>query len=172
MVVIGVDGSTSCSGYGVFKDGVLVDYGAIKPKGKEWDERLVQEWREFCNVIEQYRPDVLYYEQPPLKDGKITLLKLGAVQGMILGLCAQYDIKIQFLSPSDWRRELGLFDGTRQGMCRDELKRKSVEKANEVFGLDLAWVAPKSKKNADDIADAILIAYSQIKPRYFGKSKR
>lgn len=172
MVVIGVDGSTSCSGYSVFRDGTLANYGAIKPKGKEWDERLIQEWHGFCEVIERQHPDVLYYEQPPLKDGKITLLKLGAVQGMILGLCAQYNIKIQFLSPSDWRKELGLFDGTRQGMCRDELKRKSIEKANEIFGLNLVWTAPKSKKNDDDIADAILIAYSQIKPRYFGKTKR
>lgn len=172
MVVIGVDGSTSCSGYSVFRDGTLVDYGAIKPKGKEWDKRLMQEWQEFCAVVEQYHPDVLYYEQPPLKDGKITLLKLGTVQGMILGLCAQYNIKIQFLSPSDWRKELGLFDGTRQGMCRDELKRKSIKKANEIFGLNLVWTAPKFKKNDDDIADAILIAYSQIKPRYFGETKR
>lgn len=172
MVVIGVDGSTSCSGYSVFRDGALVAYGAIKPKGKEWDERLMQEWQEFCAVVEQYHPDVLYYEQPPLKDGKITLLKLGAVQGMILGLCAQYNIKIQFLSPSDWRREVGFYDGTREGTKRDELKKKSIEKANQLFGLDLVWKSPNSKFNNDDVSDAILIAYSQIKPRYFGKTKR
>lgn len=171
MVVLGVDGSTSCSGYSIFQDGKLVSYGAIKPKGHEWDNRLMQEWGQFCNIVEQYKPEILYYEQPPLKDGKITLLKLGAVQGLILALCAQYNIQVKFLSPADWRREVGLYDGTREGTKRDELKKKSIEKANQLFGLDLAWVAPKSSKNEDDVADAIMIAYSQVKPRYFGKLK-
>nr|DAZ25513.1 MAG TPA: RuvC [Caudoviricetes sp.] len=131
----------------------------------------MQEWGQFCNIVEQYKPEILYYEQPPLKDGKITLLKLGAVQGLILALCAQYNIQVKFLSPADWRREVGLYDGTREGTKRDELKKKSIEKANQLFGLDLAWIAPKSSKNEDDVADAIMIAYSQVKPRYFGKSK-
>lgn len=171
MVVLGVDGSTSCSGYSIFQDGKLVSYGAIKLKGHEWDNRLMQEWGQFCNIVEQYKPEILYYEQPPLKDGKITLLKLGAVQGLILALCAQYNIQVKFLSPADWRREVGLYDGTREGTKRDELKKKSIEKANQLFGLDLAWIAPKSSKNEDDVADAIMIAYSQVKPRYFGKLK-
>ena len=42
------------------------------------------------------------------------------------------------------------------------LKQKAVQTVNEEFGLNLKWVSPKSKLNEDDIAEAILIAYSQI----------
>ena len=34
--------------------------------------------------------------------------------------------------------------------------------ANEIFGLELKWYGPKSKKSEDDEAEALLIAYSQI----------
>ena len=45
----------------------------------------------------------------------------------------------------------------------------SIEKANKLFGLDLLWVSPKSTRNQDDVADAILVAYSQIKKKHIGK---
>ena len=48
-------------------------------------------------------------------------------------------------------------------MTKDALKKAAVDKANNLFNLQLSWVKPKSKKNDDDIAEAILIAYSQIK---------
>ena len=47
-------------------------------------------------------------------------------------------------------------------MKRVVQKEKAVKKANELFGLDLVWVSENSSKNQDDIAEAILIAYSQI----------
>lgn len=171
MIVMGVDGSTSCSGWSIFNDDKLIDYGAIKPKSKEWSKRLYQEWQYFCEIMEKYKPEKVYYEQPPLKDGKITLLKLGAVQGLIIALCAQYDVEIEFLSPAEWRKSVGLFDGTHEGTKRDELKKKSIEKANGLFGLNLVWKAPGSKFNDDDVADSILVAYSKVKPRFFGKPK-
>ena len=69
---------------------------------------------------------------------------------------------IQFVLPQKWRSDIGIFDGTREGTKRDVLKKKSVEKANELFGLDLNWVSPSSSKNDDDISDAILLGWSQI----------
>src|SRR5699024_1558261 len=99
------------------------------------------------------------------------ILKLGSVQGMALCLASQYDIDIHFLLPSEWRSGLGLYDGTRQGTHREVLKKKAVETANKLFNLELLWVKEKSKKNEDDEAEALLKAYSQIKPKKFGKPK-
>ena len=39
----------------------------------------------------------------------------------------------------------------------------------ELFGLNLAWKSACSIKNDDDIADAVLIAYSQIKVKHIGR---
>ena len=43
---------------------------------------------------------------------------------------------------------------------RESLKKRAVEYANGKFGLDLKYVSKNSKKNDDDIAEAILIGYS------------
>ena len=123
-------------------------------------------WNMFKKLFEQYRPQKIYMEDVPMKDGKSTIMKLGAVQGMAICLAAQYNVDIQFLLPSEWRSELGLFDGTRQGTHREVLKKKAVETANKLFGLNLLWVKEKSKQNEDDESEALLIAYSQIKPKH------
>ena len=173
MVVLGIDGSTSSSGWAILEsEGCKrIDSGRIQPKGENWRDRIEQEWIEFSQILEKYHPQKIYAEDVPLKDGKPTILKLGSVQGMMICLAAQYGVEIKFLHPDEWRSGMNLYDGTRQGTHRDVLKKKAVETANKLFGLDLKWVKEKSKKNEDDEAEAILIAYSQIKPRKFGKPK-
>ena len=162
MIIMSFDLSTSCSGYGVFKDGELIDYGAIRPVGDDWRDRIMDETMKIAALFRQYKPDKVYAEEVPLPPGAFTLQKLGAVQGMFLSLCAGFRLKPTFLLPNEWRREIGIYDGTREGLKRDVLKEKAVHMANEKFGLDLKWVKLGSKKNDDDIAEALLIGYSQI----------
>ena len=66
----------------------------------------------------------IYTEDVPMKDGKITLVKLGAVQGMILGVAAYKNVPIEFLLPSDWRGALNMYDGTEKELKEKSLKRK------------------------------------------------
>lgn len=173
MIVMGIDGSTSSSGWAIFESEECkrIDSGRIQPKGDIWRDKIEQEWDMFSQIFEQYHPQKIYMEDVPMKDGKSTILKLGAVQGMAICLAAQYSAEIQFLLPNEWRSVLNLYDGTRQGTHREVLKKKAVETANKLFGLNLLWVKEKSKKNEDDEAEALLIAYSQIKKRKFGKPK-
>lgn len=163
MKVIGIDASTTCTGYSVFEGKRLVHYSCIKPTGKTWQQRLIDEGPKLSMLIEQWKPDFIVMENVPLVNRQMeTLVILGAVQGYILAIASHYNIEVKFVMPSEWRSEIGLYDGTRAGMRREVLKRKAIEKANELFNLDLKWVAPKSKKNQDDIAEAVLIGYSQV----------
>lgn len=173
MIIMGIDGSTSSSGWAIFdsENCKRIDSGRIQPKGEDWRKKIQQEWFMFSQIFEKYRPEKIYMEDVPMKDGKPTILKLGAVQGMAICLAAQYGAEIKFLLPSEWRSGLNLYNGTREGTHRDVLKKKAVETANKLFGLNLLWVKEKSKKNEDDEAEALLIAYSQIKQRKFGKPK-
>lgn len=165
MIIMGIDGSTTSSGWSIFESDNCsrIASGRIRPKGENWRDKIEEEWIIFSKLFEQYHPQKIYMEDVPMKDGKATMLKLGAVQGMAICLASQYKAEIQFLLPSEWRSELGLFDGTRQGTHREVLKRKAVETANRLFNLKLLWVKEKSKLNEDDEAEALLIAYSQIK---------
>lgn len=174
MKVMGIDGSTTSSGWAIFEteDCKRIDSGRIKLNEKiDWRERIEIQSKELQKIIDKYKPVKIYMEDVPLKDGKPTVLKLGTVQGMALCLASLHSIEIQFLLPSEWRSGLGLYNGTREGTHREVLKKKAVETANKLFGLELLWVKEKSKKNEDDEAEAILIAYSQIKPKKFGKRK-
>ena len=163
-IIMGIDGSTTSSGWAILnKDNCFrIASGRICPKSKEWRERIEQEWESFNEILKKYNPCKIYMEDVPMKDGKPTILKLGAVQGMVLALAKQYNIEVVFLLPSEWRSGLGLFDGTRQGTHREILKKKAVETANKIFGLNLTWIKEKSKQNEDDEAEALLIAYSQV----------
>lgn len=169
MTVMGIDASTTATGYSVFKDGKLINYGCIKPKGDDWRGRIMSMCCVLRQVIEEFRPLKIYLEDVPLKKGNATLMKLGAVQGSVLSAAAFYGVEVEFLLPANWRSPLGLFDGTREGTHRDVLKEKAIQMANKEFGLNLTWAGPKSRKTEDDTAEAILIAYSQIKQRRFGK---
>ncbi len=171
-ITIGLDCSTKSTGYGVFEDDKLIDYGLIKSDCTDWRKRLYIQSQALDKLFDIYHPEEVFIEDVPLspKGGVKTAIMLGAVQGMVYGIGASKKITMKFILPSVWRSPLGLFDGTKEGKKRSVLKQKSVEKANELFGLDLVYKSPSSKQNCDDISDAILLCYSQIKKRYFGKT--
>lgn len=162
MRIISLDASTSCTGFAVFEGDKLINHGKIKPHGDDWRDRIMDETMSLADLFRKYKPNVIICEDVPKKPGANTLQKLGAVHGMILSLCAGFKIKPLFLLPSNWRHDIGLFDGTRNGMKREVMKEKAVYMANEIFGLDLQWVSPTSSKNDDDEAEALLIGWSQI----------
>jgi Holliday junction resolvasome RuvABC endonuclease subunit len=170
MIVMGIDASTSSTGWSIFEDDKLITYGVIKSKGEDWRERLIRQGPKLTEIIKKYNPEKIIIEDVPLKSSNSKILViLGAVQGFIYGIISAFEIPVQFVLPNEWRSPLCLYDGTREGTKRKELKKKSIEKANQLFGLNLNWVSPSSSKNDDDVSDAILIVYSQTKKRWIGK---
>lgn len=162
--ILSLDASTTCTGWAIWNEKGLAAYGAIKPDGEGWRDRLVHEGAELKDIIEQYRPSLIVMEDVPLnsKGGLKTLVVLGGVQGFILGVASACHVPIQLILPNQWRSKIGLYDGTEAGKKRDVLKEKAVRYVNSEFGLSLNWVSPSSKKNQDDIAEAILIGYSYM----------
>lgn len=170
-VYIGLDASTTKTGYAVFKNQKLIEYGLIVAKDSDWRNRIYEQSKQLDTLFTKYNPFKVYIEDVPLnaKGGIKVAVMLGAVQGMIYGIGASHNINMEFLMPNSWRSPLGLFDGTERGKLRVEMKRKAVDKANELFNLNLVYKGASSKFNQDDIADAILLCFSQIKNRAFGK---
>lgn len=162
-VILSLDASTTSTGWAVFDKRGLAGYGVIKPDGDDWRDRLSHQGDKLKEVIEKFHPNRIVIEDVPLKNSNAKLLVvLGAVQGYILGIASSYGVPMKFVLPSEWRSPLNLYDGTRDGTKRKELKKKSIEKANEIFGLNLVWKSPTSRFNEDDISDAILLGYSQM----------
>ena len=160
MRFMSVDASTSSTGYAIFEGEELIAYGRLQPKQQDWRERIIEQADLLKNLIVRYSPAKIVVEDVPLmgKGGNKVLVQLGAVQGMLLTL----GLPLHFITPSQWRSIIGLFDGTVKGTQRNEMKKKSIEKANKLYGLNLIYKSPTSKYNEDDISDSILIGYSQI----------
>ena len=100
MIICGIDASTSCTGWSIFKDDKLITYGAIKPHGEDWRGRVMDLTMALSEIFKIHRPNIIYMEDVPMKKGSLTIEKLGAVQGVVLALCAAYKIKPCFLLPS------------------------------------------------------------------------
>ncbi len=163
-VILGLDCSTTSTGWSIFDNMGLAAYGVIRPEGDDWRSRLVKQAPQLKDIIEKYHPTKIIMEDVPLNSqgGLKILVLLGAVQGLVLGVASSCGVPIKFITPNEWRSKVGLFTGSRDGTKREEMKKNSIEFVNREFGLNLQWVSKSSKKNEDDISDSILIAYSQI----------
>ena len=114
MITMGIDASTTSTGWAIFVDKELKAYGLIKPDGEDWRERIINQAPQLVEIISKYKPEKIYMEDVPLKSKfPKVLVQLGAVQGFIYGLTASVHIPVTFLVPSEWRSPMGLFDGTR-----------------------------------------------------------
>lgn len=177
-MILSLDASTTHIGWAIFEEDDLIDYGRIVPTDKSlWRDRVKESIMFLVEIIKQYNPTKIYIEDVPLiKKQMITLVQLGVVQGMILTLSTIFNIQLELISVSTWRKNIGLFDGTEKGKERDEMKIKSIQKANQLFNLDLPLVFTKNgnfnpTKSNDDTADAILI-YASTRDKYKVDNKK
>lgn len=190
MIVLGLDMSSKKSGYALFVDGQLKDYGLWQASEdeKDWRKRIsymaecVGEYCRAHNIEEIYVEDV-----PPIMENTQTVKVLSALQGMLIAIAKLQKLVIDFVPVKTWKNEIGInFVSSKEnndckrrvreyfgnsytqplnkikGWAKAWEKKLSVDYANHTFGLDLIYKSPTSKFNQDDIADAINIAWSKI----------
>lgn len=175
MIAISLDASTSCIGWSIWDEDKLVDYGKLKPliDKLEWRERIQNFIPQLHDLMKRYKPQKVYIEDVPLyegKKGKLTLVQLGSVQGSLIGLCYSHNVEMEFIPVSTWRKNIGILVGKKD---RDTKKIMSINKANELFGINLNCVMTKggnynSDKSDDDISDSILL-YASTRDKYKNK---
>lgn len=140
MKILSLDLSTKSSGYAVFEDEVLVDYGVIKSTDKELLVRgnyMAEFVRLLCEKYGKF--DLVGIEDLKILSNQATLVKLAQVQGMVLRELKDQDVK--FVFPTVWRKEFKL-NGKRV-----EAKAKAIELCTEL-GYEV---------ECDDDAEAILL---------------
>lgn len=140
MKILSLDLSTKSSGYAVFEDEVLVDYGVIKSTDKELLVRgnyMAEFVRLLCEKYGKF--DLVGIEELKILSNQATLVKLAQVQGMVLRELKDQEVK--FVFPTVWRKEFKLNDK------RAEAKAKAIELCTEL-GYEV---------ECDDDAEAILL---------------
>lgn len=185
MKVLSLDMASQKTGYALYNDSQLIDYGLwdlSQTKEKDWRKRITimaQHISDFCDG--QDIDMILAEDVVPSLNNSQTVKVLSALQGMLISLGIAHKIEVKFVSVTTWKSKLNLqLDKSSEGRAMTKRvkvnypkqydkfhswvkgwgKKISVDYANYTFGLDLIYKSPSSKSNQDDIADAINIGWS------------
>ena len=160
-IVIAIDASTKSSGIAIYENKELIKYLCITQSSKDVlkrikgmtdeIEKLYQEYKDnnVQVIIEQIIPDNLNDDNAKWTKNQATFKALFYLQAAIVLMFHSYNIEVEFIGASSWRKQCGIKQG---GIKRDTLKQKDIEFVKDVFGLTVN----------DDVADAICIGYAKI----------
>lgn len=152
MFYIAFDQSSNESGFSVYKDKELIEYGKFKTKGFEFFEKVIETQEFMYRVIEKY-----YQEGEKIKialediqyqpgAGVDTFKRLAQLQGVLaVSIMRNFEeAEIEFIYASTWKSTNGI-----TGKGRAQQKRNAQAKIEELY----------SVKVTQDEADAILIGH-------------
>lgn len=151
-IVLALDPSTKATGWSIFKNGELADYGCITASSSNLFNRIDKIINELKEVIEKYNPNKVVLESvipADVRHNDNVFSALKYLQGYILHTLNDYKITdYEFYTSSEWRSRCGIKTGA--GVKRESLKLK-----------DIAFVKKNYNINVnDDIADSICINYA------------
>lgn len=165
MKLLSLDLSTSCSGWAIFENNNLIEFGKIEEgvyKGKSKEKYPQRTGRvgkimaeNLCQLMRDKKPDKIVIEEASSNGiaGVKSIKSLIMLHGSLLTLMLQSDFyqydTLSFLSPREWRGAVGL-------KKNGDFKQSSIQLANEKFSLQL-------EKDSHDISDAILLGYGYLK---------
>ena len=156
MNILSLDLSTKSSGWAIYIDKDLKDYGCITSASTDLIKRIqimttaIKEILEkYSNinkiVLEEVRPEG-GYNVGNLQTHRALMWLQASIAFM---LHDNYkNIEIEYIYPSSWRAACGIKNG--RGIKRTTLKEADIDFVKEKFGIQVN----------DDIADAICIGYS------------
>ena len=159
MKLLSLDLSTKSTGYAVFEDNTLVDYGCIKASSTDVINRIQKIIKEINNVllkhsniekiiVEEVRPENGQKGVGNLRTHKVLMWLQAALEFLIHDNFAS--ISIEYLYPSEWRKVCGIQTG--RGIMREKLKQADIDFVKKIYNIEVN----------DDIADAIGIGHSYV----------
>ena len=158
-MILSLDLSTKSSGWAIFKEQELINYGCITSSSTDLikrihimiDEidRILQENEISKIIVEEVRPEG-GYGVGNQKTHK-ALMYLQAALEFLIHDNYNKKVEIEYIFPSAWRAKCGIKNG--RGIKRTSLKEADIAFVKENFNLDVN----------DDEADAICIGFANFK---------
>ena len=159
MITIAIDASTKSTGLAMFKDNQLLGYENFISSNKNVLKRIkymtdkIEEIYKKNNqesvqvVMEQVIPDNL--NDAKWTRNQATFKALFYLQAAIVLMFDHYDIEVELIGASTWRKWCGIKQGNAN---RATLKFRDVEFVKKNYNIDVN----------DDVADAICIGHGKI----------
>ena len=110
MKILGIDISSSCTGYALIEDDRLVDFGAIEPRGKLTEQqKLVLFGQELADVISRFKPTEIAIEDVVLVKSIVTAKMLSRFSAVARIEAYKYQKRdVALYEPPAWKKAMGL----------------------------------------------------------------
>ena len=144
-----LDQSTKITGYSVWENNNLVDYGVLEANTKEKNpvERMYQMYFLVKDLINKLQPNFVSIEGVQFQNNFATYGKLSQVQGIIISILFNINVPFIIVEPSVWKSFCGI-----KGRKRVEQKANTIVMVKDKFDIEVS----------EDIADAIGIGYYTV----------
>ncbi len=150
---IGIDGSTTKTGWSVYDDEILIDHGCIDMHtNKDSKSRRMEMLTAIENLLDWYSPDYIIIEETYIAENPASLKVLEKLLAGVEIYAYRHGIKYEEIPASTWRKA-NCEAGEKAPYKREDAKRWSKAKVKQLYGCDVS----------DDEADAILIGRAAVK---------
>lgn len=152
MRLLALDQATVITGWAVFEDEKLIDYGKFKAEHNRMGDRLYYIRKQIEQLIEKYSINEIVFEDIQLQSNVVnnvdTFKKLAEVFGVVEELCVEHQLPHSTLLASSWKSELSI-----KGKDRAEQKKAAQNWVINAYGI----------KPTQDTCDAICIGVAHIR---------
>ena len=157
-MILALGASTKSTGYAIFDDLKLINYGCLTASStdvikriqkiiKELNEKVLSKYDIEKVIIEEVRPEIANGVNN-LRTHKVLMWLQAALEFL---LHEKYPkTKIEYVYPSEWRKACGIHTG--RGVKRNSLKEADIDFVEQTYNI----------KVNDDEADAIGIGHAYI----------
>lgn len=147
MTLLALDQATKITGWAIFKDNKLTDYGKFDAgQYDDMGDRLYYIRKQLIELIDKYDVDEVVFEDIQLQNNVVnnvdTFKKLAEVFGAVYELCVELKLPRTSVLASVWKSTLGI-----KGKDRTAQKRAAQQWVVDTYGI----------KPTQDTCDAICI---------------
>jgi Holliday junction resolvasome RuvABC endonuclease subunit len=156
MIYLAIDQSSNVSGYSVWQNKELIEWGKVQFEG-EFITRIIELKNWMFSKIEEYEEEEVevVIEEIQEQANAQTFKKLAMLQGALLVFLEEADIKYHLVYASQWKSAANI-----KGKNRTEQKQNTQQYVLQKFG----------KKVTQDEADAICMGeYISYKIQNWGR---
>lgn len=158
-MILSLDLSTKSSGWAIFKEQELINYGCITSSSTDLIKRIHIMIDKIDRILQEHEISKIIVEEVRPEDGygvgnqktHKALMYLQAALEFLIHDNYNKKVEIEYIFPSSWRAKCGIKNG--RGIKRTSLKEADIAFVKENFNLDVN----------DDEADAICIGFANFK---------
>ena len=142
--IMGLDTSTTSTGYAIIENNKILKSGTVKPNKKlDSIERIICIEKEIKRLYDEFKPGFIVIEEMvAFRNANSMRILIGLIYPMIIEFVKKEALVVP-VRPSEWRKVCGI-----KGKNRGELKENAIKYIYEKY----------NKKVEEDEAEAVCIA--------------